>query len=238
MLYTCTNCQQILPTALAMDLKKCPLCGRTPNLEFKTADALLRQGYSHYDAPDPDPHTPQTNPAPYQGSAPIPNEKPSPATPQGVPQPPTARGGNSRTNWMNQPEPPAPNPTIPRHPAPRHLPPDPVSSTSGSRSAPLSQSSTTVAPPTKRPGNSPPAVTGGSTIEGGPIGNTSDRFGHQVFNFSFISQLLILLAIILIAGIMIYSIWSMREQIVQTLTAIFTFLVIGAVAIFLLRRRF
>lgn len=235
MLYTCTSCRLILPNRLTMDLKKCPNCGRMPNLEFKTADSLLSQGYSQYTHTDPISRTPSEDPPHRQDPTPIPNipvEAPPPTAPQGTPQPLTARSGNSRLDWMDQRETPAPEP------ASEPNVPRPGGHSTGSRPVPPPQPGTSVAPPTSRPRSSQPTPAGSSTIEGGPTGNTTGSFDHGSFNISFILQLLLLLAVIIVVGILIYSIWSMREQIVQTLTTVLVFIVIGAVAIFLLRRRF
>lgn len=242
MLYTCTSCRLILPNRLTMDLKKCPNCGRMPNLEFKTADSLLSQGYSQYTHTDPISRTPSKDPPHRQDPTPIPNipvEAPPPTVPQGTPQPLTARSGNSRLDWMDHEEAPAPEPAPPQPPAPgpRNRQ-EPAPKPNVPRPGGHSTESRPVAPPTSRPRSSQPTPTGSSTIEGGPTGNTTSRFDRGSFNISFILQLLLLLAVIIVVGILIYSIWSMREQIVQTLTTVLVFIVIGAVAIFLLRRRF
>lgn len=253
MIYTCTSCRLILPDELAKNLKKCPVCGRTPNLDFNTADALLSQGYRRYDAPAPGPRTAPAEPVSRRRnrvSIPdVPVEAPTSSATQDAPQPPPPRGGNSRLDWMHQRQTPEPEPTPPPRPAPgprngpepapRQNPPQSGSSSSGSRSAHAPQSGNTAAPPSRRPGSSTPANTNGGTISGGPTGHTTDTgpFNPGNIDVSFIFQLLLLLAVSVVAGILIYSIWSMREQIIQTVTKIFTFVLIGAVAVFLLRRR-
>ena len=252
MLYTCTNCRLILPNELAMNLKECPVCGKTPHLDFKTAESLLSQGYRHYNAQDPGPRTPPADPPPRRGSVSIPDvpvEAPSSTTTQATSQPPVARGGNSRLDWMNQRETPASAPKPPTHPAPgprnnpeparKPNPPQTYNSTPGYRSAPQSQPGITVVPPVRRPGGSQSTETGSSTIEGGPTGKTpgTGPFDPSNINISFIFQLLLLLAVSIVVGILIYSVWSMREQITQYVTKILTFVLIGVVAVFMPRRR-
>lgn len=261
MLYTCSRCQLILPNDLVMNLKKCPTCGQTPKVDFKTKESLLSQGYRCFTPTDPGAHTAPADPTPRRNPASIPDvpvEVPHTTPPADIPQPPSSRSNPNRANQGEIPPPnptpapqsapvrrpvpepaPGPRPAVEPEPTPRQSPPQSRSAAPGPQPIPQHQSGAAASAPTKRPGSTQPPASGGGAVEGGPVGgNTGNRSSEGPnINFPLIFQLLLLLAASIVLGILIYSIWSMREQIIEALTTFLFFVIVIAGAIFLLRRR-